>query len=105
MFAFANQFALRCRVFFLLVRLFGTAIITTARRGAATSALGAEGARAVLLAGGANAATCDNAESAANAANVFIAGQEPCASGCASAAATAVVFSAYTTLSAMCSPA
>ena len=96
MFAFANQFALRCRVFFLDVRLFGTAIITTARRGAATSALGAEGARAVLLAGGANAATCDNAESAANAANVFIAADEPCASSGASASFKWTAFCAST---------
>ena len=64
MFAFANQFALRCRVFFLLVRLFGTAIRTTAARGAVTSVerLGAaEGATAVLGLAGAKAV----AESAA----------------------------------------
>ena len=49
MFAFANQFALRCRVFFLDVRLFGTAINTTASRVAtgARAVLGLAGAKAV----------------------------------------------------------
>ena len=66
MFAFANQFALRCRVFFLLVRLFGTAMRTTAARGAVTSVerLGAaEGATAVLGLAGAKA-VADNAAAA-----------------------------------------
>ena len=50
MLAFANQFALRCRVFFLLVRLFGTAMRTTAARGATAVARldAAAGASAVL---------------------------------------------------------
>ena len=66
MFAFANQFALRCRVFFLDVRLFGTAINTTAARGAVTSVerLGlAAGATAVLGLAGAKA-VADNAAAA-----------------------------------------
>lgn len=78
MFAFANQFALRCRVFFFDVRLFGTAIKTTAPRVA-------HGASAVVGLAGANAATCDSAVNAASAVNVFIVAlASPASSGAAS---------------------